>query len=474
MSQNNLVPPPTEQIVSPEFIAKLESTYVRLKDGIAKNPRGYNWRIAQLEALKRLIEENDKAISEAMWKDLRKSKFECAATEQGVVLSEVSLTLKKLKSWMKPKRVATPLFNLPGRSFIVHEPYGLTLIIGAWNYPINLLLAPLVGAIAGGNGAIIKPSEISVHTAALVAELIPKYMDSDLFAVIEGGAPETSILLDKKFDLIFFTGSSPVGKIVLTKAAVHLTPTILELGGKSPAIVWNDADLEVTARRIAWGKFMNAGQTCVAPDYVIIHPDVHDSFVEKLIKSLRQFYGDKPIESPDYCRIVNTKNFERLLNLLSGLKIIYGGNTNKEQLFIEPTLVESTIDTAIMQDEIFGPLLPIIKMDSIQSVAHFINSKPKPLALYLFTKDNLIFDFITESTSSGGLCVNDNVIHMPEATLPFGGVGSSGMGNYHGKFSFEAFTHAKGILKKTFWFDAPFRYAPYTDQKAFWLKWLTK
>ncbi|MBC7457840.1 MAG: aldehyde dehydrogenase [Bdellovibrionaceae bacterium] len=474
MLQNNLTSAATPSTASPEFIVNLDKTYIRLQGGLSKNKRNYKWRMEQLQALKNLLEENDQAISSALWKDLRKSKFECTATEQGVVLSELNLMLKKLKSWMKPKSVSTPLYNLPGRSLIMHEPYGLVLIIGAWNYPINLLLAPLVGAIAGGNGAIIKPSEISIHTASLLGQLIPQYMDPELFAVIEGSVPETSLLLDKKFDKIFFTGSSPVGKIILSKAAVHLTPTTLELGGKSPAVVWKDADLEVTARRLAWGKFMNAGQTCVAPDYVIVHADIYESFVEKLKLSLVKFYGHHPIESPDYCRIVNTKNFDRLVQLLDGHKIIHGGKSNKDQLYIEPTLIDAMTESKIMTDEIFGPLFPILKMDTVKDVIDYINSKPQPLALYLFSSDHSVTDLIIESTSSGGVCVNDCVIHLPEPTLPFGGVGASGMGNYHGKFSFDAFTHAKGILKKTFWFDAPFRYAPYTNQKAFWLKWLMK
>ncbi len=461
-------------MISTEFSTNLEKTYARLQLGLTKKNRGYDWRMAQLRALKALLEENETALCEAMWTDLRKSKFECASTEQGVVLSEIRDTLKHLKNWMKPRKVSTPIYNQIGTSHIYHEPYGLTLIIGAWNYPINLLLAPLVGAIAGGNGAIIKPSEISAHTARLIAELLPKYMDPDLFAVVEGGAEETGVLLDKQFDLIFFTGSGTVGKIILAKAALHLTPTVLELGGKSPAVVWKDADLTVASRRIAWGKFMNAGQTCVAPDYVIVHPELKDAFVIKLSETLREFYGENPIESPDYCRIINEKNFDRLQKLKEGVSVLHGGASDRAKLFIAPTIVAADGASLIMQDEIFGPILPILTMNDQDEIARFIRSRPKPLALYLFTKDNDLKNFIIGNTSSGAVCVNDNVIHLPEPSLPFGGVGASGMGHYHGRFSFETFTHAKGVLRKSFWLDAPFRYPPYNLQKARWLKWLLK
>lgn len=460
--------------VSPAFQNELDQTYSQLRAALANGKRDYEWRMEQLRALQLMIEENDDAISAAMWKDLRKSKFECTATEQGVVLSEIHLTLQKLRGWMKPRRVSTPLYNLPGRSYIQYDPLGLVLIIGAWNYPINLLLAPLVGAIAGGNGAILKPSEISANTAKVIGDLVPRYLDTKYFAVIQGAAEETSLLLEKKFDKIFFTGSGNVGKIVLAKAAPNLTPTTLELGGKSPAIVWKDADIKVTARRIAWGKFMNAGQTCVAPDYLFVHPEIRDDLIRELREAIIHFYGDRPSESPDYCRIVNEKNFDRLAGLLKGVTLLHGGHMVREKLFIEPTLVQATGTEPIMGEEIFGPILPLITMGKIEDVIGFINGHDKPLALYLFTKTSDIADLVCKETSSGAVCVNDNVIHMPVATLPFGGVGASGMGNYHGRFSFECFTHAKGVLRKSFWLDATFRYPPYTRQHARWLKWLFK
>jgi aldehyde dehydrogenase (NAD+) len=456
------------------FSDELNLVHSRLRSGLQENSRPYEWRMDQLRALKRLLEENDAALCEAMWKDLRKSKFECQATEQGIVLGEINLTLKKLKGWMKPIHVSTPLYNQPGRSWILHEPYGLALIIGAWNYPINLTLAPLVGAIAGGNGAIIKPSEISAHTGELLGQLIPKYLDQKLFAVIQGGADETSLLLDKVFDTIFFTGSGAVGKIVLSKAATQLTPVTLELGGKSPAVIMKDADIAVSARRIAWGKFMNAGQTCVAPDYLIVHPSVRESLVLEIQKSLNEFFGSDISKSPDYCRIINAKNFDRLASLAEGHKVLAGGTFDRETLYIAPTLLEGNAQAKLMQEEIFGPLLPILEIEEASAIIKFINDRPKPLALYLFTKDDNMVARFSSSTSSGALCVNDVVIHMPIPDLPFGGIGASGMGHYHGEFSFKTFTHAKAILKKTFWLDVPVRYAPYTSFKAKILRWLFK
>ncbi len=456
------------------FSKALDATYADLNASLKKLPRTYQWRIEQLKALKRLLEENDEVLSQAMWKDLRKSASECQSTEQGVVLAEIEFTLKHLKKWMRPKKVSTPIYNQIGTSHIVHDPYGLVLIIGAWNYPLNLTLAPLVGAICGGNGAIVKPSEMAANTSQVIADLIPKYLDTNFFAVVQGGIEETNLVLAKRFDMIFFTGSGSVGKIILAKAAPHLTPVTLELGGKSPAVVLNDADVEVSARRLAWGKFMNAGQTCVAPDYIIVTQKMRDSLVAQIIKSLKDFYGEDAAKSLDYCRIINSKNFDRLLTLLPGADILHGGISDRTSHFIAPTIIAATPESAAMQDEIFGPILPILVMDDVEKILDFINSRPKPLALYLFTKDADAVQRFTNETSSGALCINDVVIHMPMASLPFGGVGASGMGHYHGRFSFETFTHAKGVLKKSFLFDVPLRYAPYTKLKTRILRWLFK
>ncbi len=448
----------------------IETIYSSLRIHLSHSLRDYDWRIGQLKALKNMLVENDEAFNKAMWSDLHKSKFECVATEQGIVLSEIEHALKNLSAWMKPERVSTPLYNQPGRCEIHHDPLGLILIIGAWNYPINLLLAPLVGAIVGGNAVILKPSELAVKTAQLLEDLIPKYMDKNLVAVIQGGPEETGLLLDKAFDLIFFTGSGPVGKIVMTKAAQNLTPVVLELGGKSPAIVLDDAQIDVCARRITWGKFMNAGQTCVAPDYVLVTAAVKNQLTTAIQKNLLLFFGSDVQASPDYCRIVNGKNFDRLAGLLKGTQLIHGGKTDKNDLFIEPTLIDSTFESELMAGEIFGPILPIVEISSVEEAIQLINSKPKPLSLYLFTKESSAKEKVLAHTSSGGVSINDVIMHMPVPNFPFGGVGASGMGHYHGKFSFKTFTHAKGVLRKTHWFDLPFRYAPYNLWKLKWLR----
>lgn len=455
-----------------DFGPVLEATYSRLVNGVRTKKRDYEWRVSQLRALKRMIEENEQVIFDALWKDLRKGPFECQATEQGVVISEIDDALKHLKSWMKPERARTALYNQPGRSLIYREPYGLTLIIGAWNYPFQLTIAPLVGAISGGNGCLIKPPDMTPATSAAIASLVPRYMDPDLFAVLEGGKDEITAILERKYDLIFFTGGTTVAQVVMKAAVPNLTPVILELGGKSPCIVRADADLKVTARRIAWGKFMNAGQTCIAPDYLIVDPSVRAPLVEEIRACIKQFYGDDVQKSPDYCRIVNEKAFDRLAALPTGSQFLIGGRFDRADLFMEPTVLLSTPQSDIMKAEIFGPLLPILEMSDAGEIISFINSRPKPLALYCFTRDGQLKDRLMEETTSGSLVINDVVIHMPEPGLPFGGVGMSGMGNYHGKFSFDTFTHAKGVLRKTTALDVPIRYAPYSDRARAIMRWL--
>lgn len=454
------------------FSNHLDSVYPRLVQGVRVRKRDLDWRLSQLRALRRLIDENEPAILDALWKDLRKPAFECSSNEHGLVRMEINDAIKHLRRWMKPKRVRTAFYNQPGRSLIYREPYGLTLILGAWNYPFQLTLAPLVGAIAGGNGALIKPPELTPATSALIASLIPRYLDPDLFAVLEGGKDEVEQILTKKFDLIFFTGGSRVGSIIMTAAAKHLTPVVLELGGKSPAIVARDADLKVTARRLAWGKFMNAGQTCVAPDYILVEESVREKLVAELRASLRDFYGDNPQASRDYCRMVNERAFDRVSSLVETSSVLHGGRFDRADLFMEPTLISADASSPAMQDEIFGPVLPIVSVANVDEALRFVNERPKPLALYVFTRDRAIADRFMRETTSGGLLVNDVVMHLPQPDLPFGGVGPSGMGAYHGRFSFDAFTHAKGVLMKSFAMDVPARYAPYTPGKFRILKWL--
>jgi aldehyde dehydrogenase (NAD+) len=455
-------------MITQEFTDRLNGLHERLVSAVSPNTRTYEWRIQQLGALQRLLVENETDFNAALWKDLHKPPFECAATEQGLVLAEISHALRHLRSWMRPQRSWAPLYNQPGRCEVRYDSRGLVLIIGAWNYPVQLLFAPLVAAIAAGNSAVLKPSEITKYTAALIAKLVPRYLDVESFCVIEGGPEETGALLDKKFDYIFFTGSGKVGQIVMTKAAVHLTPVALELGGKSPAVVLDDADLKVTARRIAWGKFMNAGQTCVAPDYVIVEPKVKNVFLAELASAIRSLYGEDPRRSPDYCRIVNATNFDRLRALMQGTRVLSGGDEVRDELYIAPTVVEADWSSPLMHTEIFGPILPVLTANDATEMIDAINQRPHPLALYVFTRNPARAEEFLQRTTSGGSCVNDVVIHMPVSTIPFGGVGASGMGNYHGEFGFRTMSHEKAVLKKTFWFDLSIRYAPYTDSKIKW------
>jgi aldehyde dehydrogenase (NAD+) len=423
-----------------------------------------SWRRAQLEALKALLKKEESAIFEALWADLRKPRLEGYFSEVGFVIGEIDDALQHLERWMKPERKHTSLLAQPGRSWTTHDPLGVVLVIGAWNYPINLLLAPLVGALAGGNAAVLKPSEIAAHTSALIADLVPRYLDPEAVSVVEGGAEETQALLDERFDLIFFTGGGRVGQIVLEKAAKHLTPVVLELGGKSPCLVDRDASLEIAARRIVWGRFSNAGQTCVAPDYVLVHEAVELDLLAHLRAAMTAFYGDDPRVSPDYCRIVNDRNFERLSKLLQDGEVVCGGKAEAKERYIAPTILRGVSPEApVMQDEIFGPILPVLTVPSMDAAIEFVTDRPKPLALYLFSNDEATQQKVVDRTSSGNACINDVIMHMVVPELPFGGVGASGMGRYHGQWSFETFTHRKGVLCRTTHLDFPVRYPPYTD-----------
>src|SRR4051812_28169654 len=426
--------------------------------------RPVSWRRAQLEALKRLLKEEESAIFEALWADLRKPRLEGYLTEVGFVIEEIDDALRHLDGWMKPERKHTSLLAQPGRSWTTHDPLGVVLVIGTWNYPVQLLLAPLVGALAGGNAAVLKPSEIAAHTSALMADLLPRHLDPEAVAVIQGGADETQALLDERFDLIFFTGGSRVGQIVLEKAARHLTPVVLELGGKSPCLVDRDASLEVAARRIAWGRFSNAGQTCVAPDYVLVHEAVELELLAHLRAAVTAFYGDDPRVSPDYCRIVNGRNFERLSKLLHNGEVVCGGKAEAEERYIAPTILRRVSPEApVMQDEIFGPILPVLAVPSMDAAIEFVTDRSSPLALYVFSNDEATQHKVIDRTSSGNACINDVLLHMVVPELPFGGVGESGMGRYHGRWSFETFTHRKGVLARSIHLDLPVRYPPYSD-----------
>lgn len=431
-----------------------------------------SFRIEQLKLLQQAILDNEAAITKALNADLNKPELESYVTEIGSCLEEIKYALKHIRSWVKPKKVRTPLPYLPASSKVYSEPLGVVLIIGAWNYPLQLIISPLIGAIAAGNCAIIKPSEIAVNTSTLLAEIIPKYFDSSFISVVEGGKEVTQQLLEEKFDHIFFTGSPQVGKIIMSAAAKQLTPVTLELGGKSPCIVDADTHLEYTARRIVWGKFLNAGQTCVAPDYLLVDRKIKKDLLEHLKQIIQEFYGATPETSPDYARIINQHHFQRLCELLKTGEIVVGGDTNPSDYYIAPTVIDGVSpEEGVMQEEIFGPILPVIEYTNLSEAIAFVNAKPKPLALYFFSNNKQHQNQVLQETASGGACINDTIVQIAFPGLPFGGVGDSGIGRYHGKTSFETFSHQRSVLHKSFWVDLKLRYAPYKGKLKF-LKWL--
>jgi len=413
------------------------------------------FRQAQLRRLQSAIEARDAAILEALHADLRKPAHEAYTSEIGFVLSDIRHAVKHLPAWMKRQGRRLPWMAWPGKGCVVPEPLGVSLIIGPWNYPFQLLFSPLVGALAAGNCAVLKPSELAPHTARVISSLIADTFSSDCVTVVEGGRQTAEALLMEKFEAIFFTGSTGVGKAVMSSAARHLTPVTLELGGKCPAIVCADAPLEVAARRLAWGKFMNAGQTCVAPDYVLVERPVFKLLVEALRGAVGEFYGDNPQVSPSYGRIVNRSHFDRLIRCAPACQ------RDEEDLYIAPTILTGVSwDDPVMQEEIFGPILPVIPFDSIDEVLALLEDRPSPLALYLFTSDRRVQERILSGTRSGGVCINDTVVHMVGQDLPFGGVGESGMGRYHGKAGFDCFSHERTVVRRPTSFDFRFRYPP--------------
>jgi aldehyde dehydrogenase (NAD+) len=430
--------------------------------------KSYDFRIEQLKKLKRMIKNNEKEISKALYLDLHKPEFEAYTSEIGVIYAEINEAVKGLKGWMKPKKAATPLVLQPSTSVIYKEPLGLILIIGPWNYPFQLLLAPLVGAIAAGNCAIIKPSDQTINVSNLMVELIGETFENNYVSVVQGpGATIGAMLLERiKFDHIFFTGSSGVGKKIAEIAARSLTPVTLELGGKSPVIVDRDANIKVTAKRLVWAKFFNSGQTCVCPDYLLVHEEIKDVLIEKMKDSIRSYFGEDPSQSESYGRIVNSKRVEALKKLMNSGRIICGGRIDDEMKYIEPTLIDNvTLEDPIMQEEIFGPLLPILAFSSLGEVVKIIRKNRYPLALYLFTECKATENFIIENVEFGGGCINNGMVHLINSELPFGGVGNSGMGQYHGKYSFDTFSHIKSIVKTRSFLDPNIRYAPYTASK---------
>ena len=449
--------------MSPESISQM-LTRLRVFFASGKT-KDVDFRIAQLKKLKEGIRKYEPEIMASLDDDLRKPPFESYASEIGILYTEIDHVIRYLRSWARPRRVATPIIHFLSQSRIYHEPYGIVLIISPWNYPFLLAMTPLIGAIAAGNCTLIKPSEFSPSTSQTVGNMISEAFEADYVTVFQGEAEATQKLLKEKFDYIFFTGSTAVGRSIMTSAARHLTPVTLELGGKSPCIVHEDASLKYGIKRIAWGKFFNAGQTCIAPDYVLIHGKIKDDFVERMIRTIFSFYGEDPMKSPDYVRIVNERHFNRLINLMKNGRILYGGKYLSKDLYISPTVVDqASPDEPLMQEEIFGPLLPLIEYNDIDEAIAFVNQRPRPLALYCFSEDRKIQDRVLRETSSGGGCINDTVSHIGSQNLPFGGVGESGMGAYHGKTSFDTFTHRRGILFRSNLVDIPLRYPPYRDR----------
>lgn len=426
--------------------------------------KNLKFRKQQLKLLSKNIKNHENELLNALYKDLGKSKVEAYATEIGMLLKSIKLMRKELKNWSKTKQTDTPLYLFPTKSYIKKEPYGTVLIIGPFNYPVQLVFEPLIGAIAAGNTAIVKPSELTPHVAIVIKDIIEDTFDEAYVSVVEGGIEETQMLLSLPFDYMFFTGSEKVGKIVYEAAARKLIPVTLELGGKSPVIVDDTANIKVASERISFGKFTNAGQTCVAPDYILVQRKVKNDLIKALKKTITEFYGENIEKSPDFGRIVNQKHFNRLNDLIQIHKdnVVFGGNSSKEDLYIEPTLLDNiTNDNKIMKEEIFGPILPIITYDNFDEVLEIIQSKSKPLSLYLFSEDENMTHRVVEELSFGGGAINDTLMHLANPNLPFGGVGSSGIGQYHGKYSFDTFSHMKSYTFKSTRLESSLFFPPY-------------
>ncbi len=432
------------------------------------------FRIKKLKALKKEIVDREKDIYKALHKDLRKSDFESMTSETILVEKEISKMIKMLPLWNRPHRAKSSLINFPSKDYILPEPYGNTLIISPWNYPFQLTLTPLVGAVAAGNTAIVKPSEFAPHSSGLIKSIIEAVFDEEHVAVVEGDASTATALLKKKWDYIMFTGSTSIGKIVAKAAAEHLTPTTLELGGKSPCIVDETAPIGITAKRIVWGKFLNCGQTCIAPDYLLVDKKIKDRLIQELIVQIKKAFGENQQDSRDYGRIAHQRHFNKLKDSLSNQNIIFGGQTDEKEFFFGPTLVDNPpLDSELMQEEIFGPILPIIYYRTEDEIHEILSVRERPLAFYVFSKRKKFINQLFQYYSFGGGVANDSIIQFANDNLPFGGVGHSGMGAYHGKYSFKSFSHEKPVIKRSFWFDIPGRYAPY-PKSLYLLKFLLK
>lgn len=437
--------------------------------------KSLEFRKSQLKLLKRVLRENEAELYRAIFVDVKKSKFETYLTEISIVYHEIDYAFKNLEKWSRPIKAKTDISNFPAKSVIVSEPFGTTLIIGAWNYPYQLVLAPAVAALAAGNTAILKPSELPSHTSAILKKIINENFDPSYLHVIEGGVDVTTELLSYSYGKICFTGSTTVGKIIARAAAETLTPTLLELGGKSPCIVLPDVDLKVAAKRIAWGKFLNAGQTCIAPDYLLVHASIYEEFIQELKHQTNLIVGQNPsnlivgqnpLQSESYTRIINERNVQRIKKLIDPKKVFSGGKVIESENYIEPTILRDVKwDDPCMKEEIFGPIFPVISFENLDSAIASIKEREKPLALYLFTNNKTLQSKVLDEVSFGGGAINDVVMHFTNNHLPFGGVGGSGMGHYHGEHGFRTFSHQKSVLKKLLWIEPPFKYAPYSEKK---------
>ena len=446
--------PHTELDRIPADVARLRASFD------AGRTRPLAWREAQLKALHAMCREQVDAFADALQADFGKPRFEGRTSDVGQGALEAQGALRNLKKWTAPESIG----RIPGigKGRVLREPLGVVLIISPWNYPVGLLLSPLAGAIAAGNAVVLKPSELTPHTSAALAEFVPRYLDSEAIHLVEGGVEETTALLGERFDHIMYTGNGRVAEVVMQAAAKNLTPVTLELGGKSPCIVHEDADIPTAARRIAWGKFMNAGQTCIAPDYILVHESKEAELIEGLRGVLREFYGDDPKATPDFARIVNHRHYERVATLIKDGTPAIGGETDAEQRYIAPTVLRDVSpDADVMQEEIFGPVLPVLTIRDVDEAIGFVNERDKPLALYLFTEDDEVEERVLAETSSGGACVNGTIVHITDPRLPFGGVGPSGTGAYHGRHTFETFSHRKGVVTRGTRFDPKMLYPPY-------------
>ena len=439
--------------------------------GITKD---IGYRKAALVRLRESLDRHEQAIIDALAADFKKPVFESLATEIVIVHQELNLAIKEIWKWQSPKKVKASILNFPSSDYLYYEPYGCTLVISPWNYPFQLALGPLIGAIAAGNTVMVKPSELTTHTAAIVAKIIKEVFDPGHVDTVQGDKEVAQALLAERWDYIFFTGSVPVGKIVAKAAAQYLTPVTLELGGKSPCIVDESAQIQQTARRIVWGKYVNAGQTCIAPDYILVHKSNKEALLQSLDSEITRAYGKDPKTSPDFARIINRKNFDRLSKLLEGIPISSGGKTDAVELYISPTVLEvASTDSVVMKEEIFGPILPVLTYETKADIEGIIKVYEKPLSAYVFSRKRAFKNWFINEFSFGGGVMNDTLIHFVNDKLPFGGVGHSGLGSYHGKKSFYTFSHAKSIVKRGTWLDIPLRYAPY-KKKAGFLKWALK